>query len=253
MKKNLVLLVGITAALLVLSPLAIYFSNFPNGFSNSNNDWGSFGSYVGGTVGATLSGLSLIVLAITLIMTIQHHSAERRASKETFELSKTSYEEQIKHQKKEFNLLLINSYIDALNKQLSSRTYDEAKCSNETEFCDKALELFKHIVKNNPKSKDVFTLAFSALNELYARYDSECTTLGAIEEIIINEPDNEVKHHFRAQVSAKINPELLFWLQIYLCHCSDGYKNKILSNKLFNPTLRLLDAFPEHCKKNKVD
>lgn len=253
MKIILITLTALAAVVLVLSPLGFYFSNFPGDFSTSNSDWGSFGSYVGGTVGATLSGLSFIVLAITLVITIKHNVEERKATRESLELTKNSYKEQIEHQRKEFNLLLINSYIDALSKQLNAKVYNETECDNELDFCDKALKWFKHFVKVNSESSDVFTLAFCALNQLHVRYDSECVTLGAIEKIIVSESDEEVKHHFRTQLSAKINPELVFWLQIYLCHCSEGYKDKIITNRLFQPTARILDAFPEHCKKRKED
>ncbi|WDE00344.1 hypothetical protein [Thalassomonas actiniarum] len=253
MRKILIILIALIAVLLALSPLVFYFFNFSGDFSTSNSDWGSFGSYVGGTVGATLSGLSFIVLAITLIITIKHNVEERKTTRESLELTKISYKEQIEHQRKEFNLLLINSYIDTLDKQLTSKVYNEAKCDDEKDFCDKVLKWFKHFVEVNPESKDVFTLAFCALNELHVRYDTECITLGSIEKIIISEPDDEVQHHFRAQLMAKINPELVFWLQIYLCHCSEGYKDKIIANKLFQPTVRILDAFPEHCKKRKED
>lgn len=251
MKKFLFVFPLIIIILLIIAPLAAYFLNFPGEFSNLNTDWGSFGSYVGGTVGAVLSGLGFIVLSATLIITIKHNSAERNASEMSLELSKRSYEEQLKHQKNEFNLQLLNSYIEALDKQLSSKSYIEGKCQSEAEFLDKVLEWLKHFVKNNPKSSDVFTLAFCALNELHVRYDNECIVLSSIEKIIINEVDNEVKHHFHSQLSAKINPEKIFWLQMYLCHCSKGYKDKILQNRLFNPTARIIDAFPEQMKKRK--
>ena len=76
MKKILFVFPLVIITLLIFAPLAVYFLNFSGGFSSLNTDWGSFGSYVGGTVGAVLSGLGFIVLSVTLIITIKHNSAE---------------------------------------------------------------------------------------------------------------------------------------------------------------------------------
>jgi hypothetical protein len=250
MNKKIYIVLAVGALTIVSLPLITYFSHFTGDFSSSNSDWGSFGSYIGGTVGALLSGLGFIVLAITLIITITNNVVERQASKESFELAKSSYQDQIIHQKNVFNLQLINSYIDALNTQISQRIFPKLKTNDNEEFLDKALHWLKHFVNVNPNS-DVFSLASCTLNQLHIRYDSECITLNAIEKIIIDEKDLEIKHHFKSQLNSKVNQENIFWIQMHLCLCSKGYKEKIIENRLFNPTVRLLDAFPEHYKKKK--
>ncbi|MGI3071794.1 hypothetical protein [Vibrio alginolyticus] len=242
------ILCGLVVLGIVSLPLVTYFLNFPGDFSQSNSDWGDFGSYIGGTVGALLSGLGFIILSVTLVITITHNYSERESSREANELAKASYEAQIIHQKNEFNLQLINSYIDALNVQIGRRTFPELKTSDNDEFLNKALYWLKHFVSVNPNS-DVFSLASSSLNQLHIRYDNECITLCAIEKIIIEESNEEIKHHFKSQLYSKVNPENVFWIQMHLCLCSKGYKDKIIEHRLFNPTARLIDVFPDHYKR----
>ena len=46
----------------------LYFKNFSGEFSSSQADWGSFGSYVGGTIGAVFASLSFLALIYTVYL-----------------------------------------------------------------------------------------------------------------------------------------------------------------------------------------
>jgi hypothetical protein len=54
--KWLIYLAAITAVFIVLA----YFYNFHSGFSKVQSDWGSFGSYLGGTLGAAFAFLAFL-------------------------------------------------------------------------------------------------------------------------------------------------------------------------------------------------
>ena len=54
--KWLVYIAAATAIFIVLT----YFYNFHSGFFKVQSDWGSFGSYVGGTVGAVFAFLAFL-------------------------------------------------------------------------------------------------------------------------------------------------------------------------------------------------
>ncbi|MCJ8321798.1 MAG: putative phage abortive infection protein [Colwellia sp.] len=44
----------------------LYFQNFSGEFSNNQSDWGSFGSFVGGTIGSVFASLSFLALIYTV-------------------------------------------------------------------------------------------------------------------------------------------------------------------------------------------
>jgi len=252
LRRGRMLALSILALFFLAIPFAFYFYNFNSSFSSGNSDWGSFGSYIGGTVGVVLSGLSFVILSFTLLTTLEHNKSEREISNNTYKLSEESYKQQLKHQRNEFNLQLINSYIEAIDIQLKNKDYSAGACKDEEEFLERVLKEFARMKEVNPKN-DFFTNASCALISLHVRYDNECVTLQAIEKIIIEEEDESVRRHLHCQLAAKINPERIFWIQMYLCHCADGYKEKIINNSLLSPSSRLLDAFPEHNKKRKGD
>ncbi|MDK9356361.1 hypothetical protein QQF54_12970 [Lelliottia sp. V106_10] len=241
--------------LVTLSPAAFYFYNFNTGLSKNNSDWGSFGSYIGGTVGVLLSSLSFCVLAFTLYATVKYNNANRKIAISTFKNEKKSLNLQIKHQRNEFNLQLVKAYTESLSNLFHKKKYyryshdgiqkEEIK---KDEFLDEILTEFIRIGKINPKS-DFPSIATCALNSFRIRYDDECVILSSIEEILINEKDSEMKRHLNTIFTSGVNTEDVFWLRMFLFDCSKGYKEKIFAHKLFNATNRILDALPEHHKK----
>jgi uncharacterized membrane protein len=46
----------------------LYFQNFSGEFSTNQSDWGSFGSYVGGTIGSVFASLSFLALIYTVYL-----------------------------------------------------------------------------------------------------------------------------------------------------------------------------------------
>ena len=86
----------ITAALATFSAtFIIYFTQFNGELSKSISDWGSFGSYIGGTLSAIFGLLSLLALFHTIkIQTQQINEASLNALK-SLELQSESYKNQL--------------------------------------------------------------------------------------------------------------------------------------------------------------
>jgi hypothetical protein len=60
MKSNLILI--ILSIVLFTCPFMLYFLVFNSGFSNDNNSWGNFGSYIGGLISSVFSFASLLAV-----------------------------------------------------------------------------------------------------------------------------------------------------------------------------------------------
>ncbi len=62
--------------LLFLVFVFLYFYKFHDGLSNKPDDWGNFGSYIGGIIGSILSGINLIILIILTKQTKEEQNHE---------------------------------------------------------------------------------------------------------------------------------------------------------------------------------
>lgn len=71
----------------------LYAIKFSGGFSSEQSDWGSFGSYIGGTIGATFASLSFLALLYTVFLQrIELQTAITALSK-----SADAHEQQVKN------------------------------------------------------------------------------------------------------------------------------------------------------------
>ncbi len=60
---SVIRIIFISVFIVVLSTLLFYFINFNGGLSNSNSDWGAFGSFLGGLLSTIVGLFNLIILA----------------------------------------------------------------------------------------------------------------------------------------------------------------------------------------------
>lgn len=88
-----VLLVSIILSLVLVIPIALYATHMGGGLSNKNEDWGDFGSFIGGIYGSLFSSLSLLVVITASVETY-------RSSKEQVNILKSD------QHFNQFNLLL---------------------------------------------------------------------------------------------------------------------------------------------------
>ena len=68
MLKKVVLLATALAISIVAVACCFYFNQFSGGFSSKSSDWGDFGSYIGGAVGAIFASLSFLALLYTVFL-----------------------------------------------------------------------------------------------------------------------------------------------------------------------------------------
>jgi hypothetical protein len=87
------LLIALTGIAGVLIP---YFSKFNNGLSASNDTWGTFGDYVGGTLNPAFSFLALIALIYNISLQLKEIKSARIARARAQKASDEQTETQIK-------------------------------------------------------------------------------------------------------------------------------------------------------------
>lgn len=68
MLKKVVLLATALAISIVAVACYFYFDQFSGGFSSKSSEWGDFGSYIGGAVGAIFASLSFLALLYTVFL-----------------------------------------------------------------------------------------------------------------------------------------------------------------------------------------
>lgn len=68
MLKKVVPLATALAMLFFAMACYLYFDQFAGDFSSNSSDWGDFGSYIGGTVGALFASLSFLALLYTVFL-----------------------------------------------------------------------------------------------------------------------------------------------------------------------------------------
>lgn len=68
MLKKVVLLATALTLCIVAAACYFYFDQFSGGFSSKSSDWGDFGSYIGGAVGAIFASLSFLALLYTVFL-----------------------------------------------------------------------------------------------------------------------------------------------------------------------------------------
>lgn len=83
-------------------------------FSNSGDDWGTFGDFVGGTLNPLLSFLALIILLRTFSMQREELELQREELEDTKKILKTQSQTQIKQQFESTFFALLNIHNQAL-------------------------------------------------------------------------------------------------------------------------------------------
>ncbi|EGR0905740.1 hypothetical protein EIB97_23940 [Vibrio parahaemolyticus] len=54
----------------ILIPIVLYIIKMGNGLSSVSDNWGDFGSYLGGTISSITGSISLVIIAISLVMQV---------------------------------------------------------------------------------------------------------------------------------------------------------------------------------------
>lgn len=156
MFKKLVPYIFLLTALFVLAVPSVYFIRFPGGFSENQTDWASFGSYVGGTVGAVFASLSFLALLYTVYLQREELStavtALNKSAEAQVEQAKT-YEIQ-KFETTFYSLLeLHNQALQKLDTSTTVLSYLSNLKTQEKEISKYLDERQEHILKNTELSQ----------------------------------------------------------------------------------------------------
>lgn len=68
--------ISILISLILVIPILLYATNIGGHLSNKNEDWGDFGSFIGGVYGSLFSSLSLIVVIFASIQTYRSNQEQ---------------------------------------------------------------------------------------------------------------------------------------------------------------------------------
>lgn len=246
MKKKIIVYLGLLSIAISTIPFIVYKFYFKGSFSIQNSDWGDFGSFIGGTTGALLSTLSLLVLIYTLFVTMKNaelqisnqqdnHEAQlenqQKHHNEQLKLQQQHHEENLKLQREihnrerdlarlPINLSLLNGHIDTLNNILNSRKYHIfSQIANDyvTHRQDSAIQALSSqlnfILETEPEKKS--QAPFEVIKIVRISFQEEMYPFARIMGIIINEKNDNFRGNYREILKGSTNRDMVYWLMCF--------------------------------------
>ena len=191
MKKNInfnILLISILLSLALVIPIILYVTHMGGSLSHKNEDWGDFGSFIGGIYGSLFSSLSLLVVIAASIQTYKSNREQVNILKKDQHFNqfntilknlrdvypkafKNSYrmfpiEEHYRDFLSDISLSVDADYndIEGIRKELRryASTYYH---SNSTNLFEKEAKLFSYILKLIEQSTNDMSEAFKIIFE----------------------------------------------------------------------------------------
>lgn len=239
-------------------PFYVYHKYYKGAFSITNQDWGNFGSFIGGTTGALLSTLSLLVLIYTLHITIKN-SKEQLSNQQLNHDAQMKLQKDIHNQERDLtrfsmNIQLLNNYIDILNKKLDVKKYkifiplrQTYSSAPELATLNRLFTLLQSELLHNPDAS--LQSPYKIIVDSKITYIEELVPISNIIGIISNEENERFRANYISIFLAGTHRERTYWL---LCHVIN-YSDEARLAALANPSLlvlpeNLLDLFKRHHK-----
>lgn len=214
-KENLpnlkVLGFSVVISLYITLPLIIYMFNFNHSLSNSNQDWGAFGSYLSGVYGSGFGLISLIVLLATL----KEMQKTNRQDREHFTI-------QFKNSEADKRLNDVIMLSEMINKLLENNNtignkkslpYDLASALEPK--CTKFMVTEEH---------ELYEAAIDLMRDQRTRFSSEVYVLGQLAKKVCSIEDEDQIATAKAIVKGLISDSYRFWLYCYSCVWSADYE-----------------------------
>ncbi|MFV9064941.1 hypothetical protein ABQ366_04495 [Serratia fonticola] len=200
---------------LISMPAYKYWSQFHQyGISNKNQDWASFGSFIGGMYGPILSFISVLILCITLWLTKKYNN----------EQLSMMYNAQTKAD--------FCSLFDKLSEKMDKHKYGNT-IINEYQYITRCEQTLIRYLPANYSSSDVFLNVNKVFNatwfcDLKPYYDM---TLIALEILkIFDSADSQSQSFFLSYMESKSETDRLFWLICFLQHEFPDVRETIARN-----------------------
>ncbi|MNB94615.1 hypothetical protein D3C75_417710 [compost metagenome] len=194
MKKTFLVLIILALSLACITPITLYFFIFHNGLSNSSQDWGAFGSYVGGIYAPLAAIISVFVLVRTL------------------QVMESSHQESSQHQFKEKQLENIRWLTDLLRSMLTKKYSHGHDAYYETM---RTLLVQKLTNDHKPDSAIVKNKAIEIMKENKDKFQDECIIFDDLFYRVTHSDDLDDGALSCMILIAKFSPEERFWLMQY--------------------------------------
>lgn len=275
--KNL-LVIFLIGAFAVVVVFGLYFSQFHSQLSNKNDEWGTFGDFVGGTLNPLLSFLGLLALLLTVAMqrdelekTHEVLDKQLAAQLEQLENAKKISDEQLKTQAKQQFESTFFSLLNAHNQVLSDLSYEPPAVQNQSSGVIARSYMLHSINKPRSKLRNVYLAVF-------ARDGSDAPMNEKLFWLIeckkkIQKENNQCGHYFRILyqilkfiennaptgnekmysniVRALLTDDVMQLLAVN-CYCEDE-KDTYWQYKLLVENYALFEHAPFHVKYDKYD
>jgi hypothetical protein len=242
----------ILTAIFTVVVCGLYFDNFPGGLSENQSDWGDFGSYIGGTVGAAFAFGSFFALLYTVVLQKQ----ELATAINVLEDSAKSHRMQVENHKAQkfettfYSLLeLHNQAIKELNiqdddfdKYLKDLNNESTSNEGSNYNLDKRQECILESVELSQYFRILYQLLKYIAKNNVKNANNEFSDLSLLDRRSIDEYENEEKMYaslVRSFVPVKILPVLAL-------NCIPSYKG-LTNLKKFNSLLERY-SFLEHMR-----
>ncbi|KAA8727565.1 hypothetical protein F4W05_13160 [Ewingella americana] len=201
MKLILWLIIPI-AILFAITPLLIYFHTFNSRLSSNPQDWGAFGSYLGGVYSTLFGSLSVFALLLTLNEMKKANIQERKHFQHQMANSKAEKTLQDVIQLTE----MIHKLID-VNPTIGNKKHlPYALAATMEELCKKS---------QVTDEEELYYVAIDLMRAQKSRFSSEIHVLAQLTKKIASIEDDEQAETAKAIVKGLISESYRFWLYCY--------------------------------------
>ncbi|HEE0052640.1 TPA: hypothetical protein R6W46_002782 [Citrobacter freundii] len=182
-------------AIFSLIPIFMYFLVFNHGLSSNSQDWGAFGSFVGGIYAPIVAIISVYVLIKTLYSMDSHNKSSQR------------------HQEKERHLENVRWLTDLLNGMLNKKY----PLSQPKVFYGNLRQMLIKKLENdyNPDGAIIKNKAIELMKENEEIFQDECIIFDDLFYRVTHNEDIDDGALSCMILIAKLSPEERFWLMQY--------------------------------------
>lgn len=191
-------LLAVAAFVLALA-LTLYWINFPDSLSNEHKRWAEFGSYVGGTLGASFAFLAFIVLLRTLHVNKKELQETRKVlgaqnsliQQQSFESTFMQLVKEVGHE-----TLQANKYLRSMEPQLQTRTNIENTLifhlQSNIEIRELQKKILYHITEERSEHFEKYLKLLTLVTKLLAEKHGSGVSKKIHVEIFLNKLDDDL-------------------------------------------------------------
>lgn len=200
--KLILWLITPIAILFAITPLLIYFHMFNSKLSSNPQDWGAFGSYLGGVYSTLFGSLSVFALLLTLNEMKKANIQER----EHFQLQLANSEAEKKLQDVIQLTEMIHKLLDVNPTINNLRELPRTFLMQMEPICRK-LQV--------TQPEELYEAAITLMRQQQTRFSSEIHVFAQLVKRVVSIEDQEQADTAKAVVKGLLSESLRFWLYCY--------------------------------------